>query len=84
MSRFVIGCSRMYRRMARAFPRDFRATCGDGLEQLGENVVPRVWQQHGAVGMMALFADLALRLPDQVPLVLDGQMEGGSDDWRSV
>lgn len=63
MSRFVIGCSRMYRRMARAFPRDFRATCGDGLEQLGEDVVPRVWQQHGAVGMMALFADLALRLP---------------------
>src|SRR4029453_5726490 len=37
--------------------------CGDGLEQLGEDVVPLVWQQQGTVGMIRLFADLAMRLP---------------------
>ena len=63
MSPFVIACSRLYRRMARAFPREFRAICGDGLEQLGEDVVPQVWQQQGATGMAFLFADLVLRLP---------------------
>ena len=63
MSAFVIACSRLYRGMARAFPREFRAICGDGLEQLGEDVLPRVWQQQGATGMARLFADLVLRLP---------------------
>ena len=63
MSSFVIGCSRAYRRMARAFPHQYRAICGDGLEQLGEDVVPRVWQQHGVAGLIQLFADLAWRLP---------------------
>jgi hypothetical protein len=37
--------------------------CGDGLEQLGEDVVPRVWQQHGVAGVIRLFADLVWRLP---------------------
>ena len=40
-----------------------RAICGDGLEQLGEDLVPRVWQQQGLVGLIRLFGDLALRLP---------------------
>ena len=35
----------------------------DGLEQLGEDVVPRVWQQHGVAGVIRLFADLVWRLP---------------------
>ena len=63
MSTFVMGCSRAYRRIARAFPHQYRAICGDGLEQLGEDVVPRVWQQHGVAGLIRLFADLAWRLP---------------------
>jgi hypothetical protein len=45
MSTFVMGCCRAYRRIARAFPHQYRAICGDGLEQLGEDLVPRVWQQ---------------------------------------
>lgn len=91
MSAFVIGCSRMYRRMARAFPRDFRATCGDGLEQLGEDVVPRVWQQHGAVGMLALFADLALRLPYEYLSCWTGRLKEAAmtvdpfeGTWRAI
>jgi len=63
MSGWVTVCSRLYRRAARAFPYEFRAVCGNGLEQLGEDVVPLVWQQQGAVGMIRLFADLAMRLP---------------------
>ena len=63
MSTFVVGCSRAYRRIARAFPHQYRAICGDGLEQLGEDVVPRVWQQYGVAGVIRLFADLAWRLP---------------------
>jgi hypothetical protein len=63
VSTFVVGCSRAYRRIARAFPHRYRAICGDGLEQLGEDLVPHVWQQQGAVGLMRLFGNLALRLP---------------------
>ena len=63
MSTFVVGCSRAYRCIARAFPHQYRAICGDGLEQLGEDVVPRVWQQHGVAGVIRLFADLVWRLP---------------------
>ena len=63
MSTFVMRCCRAYRRIARAFPHQYRAICGDGLEQLGEDLVPRVWQQQGVVGLIRLFGDLALRLP---------------------
>src|SRR4029434_1859919 len=59
---WVTVCRRLYRRAARTFPYEFRAVCGDGLEQLGEDVVPLVWQQQCAVGMIRLFADLAMRL----------------------
>ena len=38
MSTFVMGCCRAYRRIARAFPHQYRAICGDGLEQLGEDL----------------------------------------------
>ena len=63
MSTFVVGCSRAYRRIARAFPHQYRAICGDGLEQLGEDLVPRVWRQQGVAGVIRMFADLAWRLP---------------------
>ncbi len=63
MSDWVTVCSRLYRRAARVFPHEFRAICGDGLERLGEDIVPVVWQQQGAVGMIRLFADVAVRLP---------------------
>lgn len=59
----VARYSRLYRRIARAFPHRFRVVCGDGLEQLGADIVPLVWQQEGALGLIRCFADLALRLP---------------------
>ena len=63
MSLWMSNCQRVYRSLARAFPYEFRMICGDGLERLGEDMVPRVWQQWGAVGMVRLLADVALRLP---------------------
>ena len=63
MNSFVIGCSRIYRRLARAFPHEFRMVCGDGLEQLGTDIIPLVWREQGILGLVRCFADLALRLP---------------------
>ena len=54
---------RLYRRLARAFPHQFRVVCGDGLEQLGEDLAPLVWREQGVVGLIRLFGDLALQLP---------------------
>jgi len=54
---------RAYRGLARAFPREFRTICGDGLEQLGVDVAPLVWKEQGVRGVVRLFADLAVRLP---------------------
>ena len=90
MSTFVMGCSRAYRSIARAFPHQYRAICGDGLEQLGEDVVPRVWQQHGAAGLIRLFADLAWRLPCEYLFTWIGRLKEATmtDDlfegtWRA-
>ena len=47
MSTFLMGCCRAYRHIASAFPDQYRAICGDRLEQLGEDLVLRVWQQGG-------------------------------------
>jgi hypothetical protein len=63
VSAWVNRYGRLYRRVARAFPRDFRMICGDGLEQLGEDVAPLVWRNQGIVGLLQCFADLALQLP---------------------
>lgn len=63
MSSQASRCGRLYRRVARAFPHEFRLICGDGLEQLGEDVAPRIWRELGIAGMMRLFGDLALHLP---------------------
>jgi hypothetical protein len=53
----------IYRRLARAYPHAFRAVCGDGLEQLGDDLVPLVVAEHGVPGLIRLLADAALRLP---------------------
>jgi hypothetical protein len=71
----VSGCGRLYRRVARAFPEEFRAVCGDGLEQLGQDVAPLVWQQRGVVGLVRLFSDLAVRLPYEYLSSLIGKLK---------
>lgn len=75
MRPFVSGCGRLYRRIARTFPDEFRAVCGDGLEQLGQDVVPLVWQQRGVVGLVRLFADLAVHVPYEYLSSLMGKLK---------
>jgi hypothetical protein len=58
-----VTAGRWYRHIARAFPHEFRAICGDGLEQLGADLAPIVWRDQGLVGIVRLFADLVVRLP---------------------
>jgi hypothetical protein len=55
--------SRLYQQLARAFPHEYRVVCGDGLERLGQDMVPLVWQSDGFVGVIRLFGDLLWRLP---------------------
>jgi hypothetical protein len=43
VNQWIIGCSRIYRRLARAFPHEFRMLCGDGLEQLGADTLSRLF-----------------------------------------
>ena len=63
MSSWVAASARLYRVIAHAYPRSFRIVCGDGLEQLGDDLLPLVWQTNGWIGVARLFADLAVRLP---------------------
>ena len=63
MSRWLAHCGRVYRRVGRAFPHHFKMICGDGLEQLGDDMVTLVWRERGLVGLVQLFGDLALHLP---------------------
>jgi hypothetical protein len=63
VSAWASRCGRMYRRVARAFPHEFRMICGDGLERLGEDIAPLVWREQGVVGLIRCFGDLVLHLP---------------------
>ena len=63
MSAWAVASGRLYRRLARALPHQFRMVCGDGLERLGADIAPIVWREQGVVGVARMFADLAVRLP---------------------
>jgi predicted permease len=58
-------CVRLYRRLARAYPHEFRLICGEEMELLGEDAAPRIWKRHGFTGLARLLADVALRLPGE-------------------
>ena len=63
MSLLVRGSRAVCRGIARSFPHEFRAVCGDGLERLADDVAPIVWREQGAIGLIRLVANLVLRLP---------------------
>jgi macrolide transport system ATP-binding/permease protein len=54
---------RIYRRLARAFPHEFKLAYGPEVLQLGEDVVGDIAQRRGAAGLIRLIADIAMRLP---------------------
>lgn len=53
----------IYRRLAQAFPHEFKVAYGTDVIQLGEDVVQEVAKRHGAAGLIRLIADIAIRLP---------------------
>ncbi len=54
---------RIYRRLAQAFPHEFKLAYGDEVMQLGEDVVQEIAKRHGVPGLIRLIADIAIRLP---------------------
>lgn len=54
---------RIYRRLARAFPHEFKLAYGAEVLQLGEDVVKEVARRHGVPGLMRLIADIMVRVP---------------------
>jgi predicted permease len=54
---------RIYRRLAEAFPHEFKLVYGTDIMQLGEDVVEEIARQHGVAGLIRLVADIAMRVP---------------------
>jgi predicted permease len=53
----------LYRRLANAYPHEFRMLYGEDLERLGEDAAPEAWRRYGLPGLVRLLADIAVRLP---------------------
>jgi predicted permease len=56
-------CLTLYRRLANAYPHEFRILYGEDLERLGEDAAPEAWRRYSLFGLVRLLADLAIRLP---------------------
>jgi len=54
---------RMYRRLAEAFPHEFKLAYGAEVRQLGEDVVDEIARRQGTAGLIRLIADIAVRVP---------------------
>lgn len=54
---------RIYRRLAEAFPHEFKLAYGMDVVQLGEDVVEQIAARHGITGLIQLVADIAIRVP---------------------
>ena len=60
---FPSVCLALYRRLASAYPHEFRMLYGEDMGRLGEDAVPEVWRRYGVRGVVRLLADIAIRLP---------------------
>ena len=56
-------CLTLYRRLASAYPHEFRMLYGEDLDRLGEDAAPQAWRRYGVLGLVRLLADIALRMP---------------------
>ncbi len=54
---------RIYRRLAHAFPHEFKLVYGLEVIQTGEDAVEEIYNRHGAMGLLRLIADIAVRVP---------------------
>ncbi|HEY1493466.1 MAG TPA: ABC transporter permease, partial [Candidatus Solibacter sp.] len=58
-------CLALYRRLASAYPHEFRMLYGEDLDRLGEDAAPDVWRRYGLRGLASLLAEIAVRLPGE-------------------
>ena len=65
---------RIYRRLAQAFPHEFKLAYGTEVMQLGEDVVKEIARRQGAAGLMRLIADIAIRVPLEYLSEMRGDM----------
>jgi MacB-like periplasmic core domain len=54
---------RVYRRLAEAFPHEFKLVYGREVMQLGEDVVAEIAAEQGVAGLLRLIVDIAVRVP---------------------
>jgi len=72
---------RIYRRLAQAFPHEFKLAYGRDVMQLGEDVVEEIAKRHGAAGLIRLIADIAVRVPLEYLSEMRGDMRYA---WRAL
>ena len=65
---------RIYRRLAQAFPHEFKLAYGTDVLQLGEDVIKEIAKRHGALGLIRLIADIAIRVPLEYLSEMRGDM----------
>ena len=53
----------IYRRLAAAFPHEFKLAFGNEMVQAGEDAIAHIAKRHGVLGLVPLIADLLMRLP---------------------
>jgi predicted permease len=72
---------RIYRRLAQAFPHEFKLAYGAEVMQLGEDVVEEIARRHGTAGLIRLIADIAIRVPIEYLSEMHGDMRYA---WRAL
>jgi macrolide transport system ATP-binding/permease protein len=72
---------RIYRRLAQAFPHEFKLAYGTEMTQLGKDVVEEIAKRHGAAGLIRLIADIAIRVPLEYLSEMRGDMRYA---WRAL
>jgi macrolide transport system ATP-binding/permease protein len=65
---------RIYRRLAQAFPLEFKVAYGAEVLQLGEDAIKDIAKRHGTAGLIRLLADIAIRVPLEYLSELRGDM----------
>ena len=65
---------RIYRRLAQAFPHEFRLAYGTEMTQLGKDVVEETAKRQGAAGLVRLIVDIAIRVPFEYLSEMRGDM----------
>lgn len=71
----------IYRRLAQAFPHEFKLAYGTEVMQLSEDIVQEIAKRHGAAGLIRLIADIAMRVPLEYLSEMRGDMRYA---WRAL